>query len=124
MDAYAARRGRQKAFKADLAEVIDDDEACPPEWVDLTSRVRQEKAAIDAAVDEATLAFVEEPDIRRALAKREAFVGRTRERIAALNTMVLRLNLLAPHSRFTRAGLDAEETLRPLFRSRRAAGNL
>jgi hypothetical protein len=121
MDSDAARRARHKTIKADLAEVYDDDEACPPEWVDLLDRTTSEKRAIRESVEAATLAFASEPDIRRALRNRDVFAERTGERIVTLNALVGRLNLLAPHARFTRAGLDAPETLRPLFRTPRGA---
>lgn len=121
MDTDAARRARRKTIKADLAEVYDDEEACPPEWLELLDRTRAEKDAIRRDVEAATARFVSEPDIRRALAERERFTERTRARVTEVNALVRRLNLLAPHPRFTRAGLDADETLRPLFRSRRAA---
>jgi hypothetical protein len=122
MDTDAARRARQNTIKADLAEAFTDEEACPPEWVDLLSRTTTERVAIAETVEKATVAFVNEPDIRRALRDRERLAAKIRERVAKLNADVMRMNLLVPHSRFTRAGLDAEETLRPLFNSRRAAG--
>lgn len=122
MDTDAQRSARRRAIKADLAEAYDDDEASPPEWVDLLERSRRERSAIADGVVEATDAFSQEPDIRRALADREGFATATRERINHFNKIVARLNLLAPHPRFTRMGLDPEETLRPLFRTRRAAG--
>jgi hypothetical protein len=34
--------------------------------------------------------------------------------------MIRRLNLIAPHARFTRAALDPEAELRPLFRTPRS----
>jgi hypothetical protein len=37
-----------------------------------------------------------------------------------MNAQIKRLNILSPHARFTRATLDADEALRPLFRASRA----
>ncbi len=121
MDQDAARRARRKTIKADLAEVYDDEEASPPEWVDLLARTREERRAIVQDVERATDAFASEPDIRRALATRESCVSRTRERITKVNAEIRRLNQIAPHPRFGKVEIDAEETLRPLFRVRRAA---
>jgi hypothetical protein len=119
MDLDAARRARRKSIKDDLSEAYDDDEASPPEWVDLLGRQRDEKRSIIESVDTAAEAFASEPDIRRALAERERFVAVTRERITKVNALVQRLNQIAPHPRFSRTVLDAEQTLRPLFRIRR-----
>ena len=119
MDTDAARRARRKTIKLDLAEAYDDDEASPPEWVDLAQRTKAERLSIVESIDHATRAFAGEPDIRRALRDRETYVNNTRERIEKTNALIRRLNLLVPHSRFTRAEIDAEETLRPLFRVRR-----
>lgn len=63
--------------------------------------------------------FVEEPDIRVALARRERFVKAARERIEKINDQIRRLNLIAPNPRFGRTTLDADEVLRPLFRTER-----
>jgi hypothetical protein len=116
VDPAAARRARQKAIKWDLTQAYDDEEAVAPEWVDLGSRVRDTSAEIIRAIEEATEAFSAEPDIRKALERRKRFAKRTRERIEELNTLVARLNLLAPDARFTRPSLDPEEVLKPLFR--------
>lgn len=121
MDTDAARRARRQAIKQDLAEAYTDEEACPPEWVDLLARATAEKQAIGDAIAAVTSAFVNEPDIRRALEARERFTERTRERIATLNAQIRRLNVLAPHGRFTRAGLDPDEALRPLYRAKRSS---
>jgi hypothetical protein len=123
MDTDAARRARQKAIKMDLAEVYDDEEASPPEWVDLLDRVGEEKRKIAVVIADETSRFIEERDIRRALAGRDRATKAIRERIVELNRDVNRLNLIAPNSRFTRATLDADEVLRPLFRSERNPKN-
>jgi hypothetical protein len=119
MDAQAARSARRKAIQQDLAKAYTDEEASPPEWVDLLSRTREATREIDAEIASATNAFVSEPDIRRALAHRERFAARTRERIETVNAQIRRLNLIAPNARFTRGTIDADEVLRPLFRSER-----
>ena len=122
MDVQAAMRARQKAIKADLTQAYSDEEACPPEWVDLIARVRREAAATQAEISQETRRFVQDPDIRRALARRDSASTRLRDRITQINQHIRRLNAIAPHPRFTRAVLDVDEALRPLYRSRRARG--
>jgi len=117
----AARRARQKAFKADLSRAYSDEEAVPPEWLDLLNSIRDETEALRADVDNETKRFATDHDIRAALKRRERFASAARERTTELNRMTARLNLIAPHARFTRAALDAEELLRPLFRTPRNA---
>ena len=123
MDLAAARRARQQALKADLTQAYSDEEASPPEWLDLFTRVRDERAAVMQEIDRETERFVDDVDIRTALARRDRAAQTLRERIAALNRMIRRLNLIAPHARFTRAALDPDEALRPLFRSQRNSGH-
>jgi hypothetical protein len=119
MDVDAARRARRKAIKDDLAEAYTDEEASPPEWVDLLAQVRADAARLRDEVADETSRFVTEPDIRSALTRRERFASAARERVVKINDKTRRLNLIAPNSRFTRATLDAEELLRPLYRSTR-----
>jgi hypothetical protein len=117
----AARRARQKAIASDLTQAYTDEEAAPPEWLDLLTHVRDETKALRTDVREETERFATEPDIRAALARRDRVTASVRERTDALNKTVVRLNLIAPHARFTRAALDVEELLRPLFRTPRRA---
>jgi len=117
----AARRARQRAFKADLTRAYSDEEASPPEWLDLLNTVRDDTKALRADIEQETKTFVAEQDIRAALSRRERFEAAVRERTATLNRTISRLNLIAPHSRFTRAALNADELLRPLFRTPRNA---
>lgn len=119
MDTEAARRARRRAFKADLAEAYTDEEATPPEWLDLFSDVRAQTDELRNEVVHQTHRFVEEPDIKRALDRRSRAAEDIRRRVMALNEKIKRLNLLAPQARFTRATLDADELLRPLYRSSR-----
>jgi hypothetical protein len=119
MDVDAARRARRQAIKQDLAEAYTDEEASPPEWVDLLTRIRDETRTLRDEVDTDTERFVSEPDIRVALARRDRFASRARERIAKINERTRRLNLIAPNARFTRGTIDADEILRPLYRSTR-----
>jgi hypothetical protein len=119
MDTDAARKARRKTIKEDLADVYDDEEASPPEWVDLLARVGHAALAIKNETSDETSRFVAEPDIKIALARRDRYAAAVRERIAVVNAQIRRLNLLAPNSRFTRGTLDAEEILRPLFRTER-----
>jgi hypothetical protein len=121
VDLRAARNARRKAIKADLTQAYDDEEASPPEWVDLHSRAREASAKIVDEVRAETAAFVEDPDIRTALARRTRAESRLRTRIEEHNRLVRRLNLIAPSARFTRPALDADEVLRPLFRAKRPA---
>lgn len=122
MDSDAARRARRKAIKEDLAEVYDDDEASPPEWVDLLSRTRAERSDLSALIERAAEDFSREPDIRRALALRENVSEAVRTRAEELNRKIARLNLLVPHPRFSRPAFDVEEAIRALYRIRRDAG--
>jgi hypothetical protein len=119
MDAQAAQRARQHAIKADLAQAYTEEEASPPEWVDLQSRVRTASREIRETVQYETARFVSEPDIRRALAQRERVDAQVRERISVLNEQVRRLNIVAPNPRFQRGTLDADEVLKPLYRAER-----
>lgn len=121
MDVQAERRARQKSIKADLTQAYSDEEACPPEWVDLIARVRREASAAQAEIAEETRRFVQDPDIRRALGRRDSVTVQLRDRIEHINRQIRRLNAIAPHPRFTRAVLDVDEALRPLYRSRRNA---
>jgi hypothetical protein len=119
MDIEAQRKARRAAIKADLRHAYHDDEASPPEWVDLLERARSgAKAVRDKAAAE-TQAFVSEPDIKKALARRERMSAKLRQEIENLNKTIRRLNLVAPNARFTRGELDADEILQPLFRSNR-----
>ncbi len=122
MNANSARRARQKALQTDLTRAYSDDEAVPPEWVDLLNTVRDETKALRADVERETHRFVNDPDIKGALERRSRFEASARKRTAAVNRMTSRLNLIAPHARFTRAALAVDELLRPLFRSPRNAG--
>jgi hypothetical protein len=117
----AARRARRKAIKADLTHAYSDDEAAPPEWLDLLNTVNDETGELRRDVARETDRFVTEPDIRAALDRRERFASSARDRIVKVNRTIARLNLIAPHARFTRAALDAEALLRPLFRTPRKA---
>lgn len=119
MDTQAARSARRKAIQEDLAKAYTDEEASPPEWVDLQSRARAEARAIADEVAAESARFADEPDIRVALVRRDRFATRTRERIERVNNQIRRLNLIAPNSRFMRAMLDADEVLRPLYRIER-----
>jgi hypothetical protein len=119
MDAQAARRARQKTIQADLAYAYTDEEASPPEWLDLLDTARDATRDIKDSVQYETARFVAEPDIRRALAQRERFDAQVRERIERVNVQIRRLNLIAPNSRFHRGTLDADEILKPLFRAER-----
>ena len=123
MDLRAARRARQQAIKADLTSVYSDEEACPPEWLDLLTQVREESVVLQDEISRETRRFVDEPDIKGALERRTRVATQLRERIALLNEKVRRLNLIAPHARFTRAALNADEILRPLYRSARNISN-
>ena len=104
----------------DLAYVTTDEEACPPEWVDLLMQVRDQTGSLREEIEAETKRFVTDPDIRTALARRERFASRAHERIAKINDRTRRLNLIAPNARFTRGTLDADEILRPLYRCVRA----
>lgn len=119
MDTHAARKARRQTYKANLADAYTDEEATPPEWVDLATAVTDESKTIPSKIAVEVDAFVSEPDIRRAIARRERAATALREQIAGVNRMVGRLNLVAPHQRFTKAPLDADELLRPLFRTAR-----
>jgi hypothetical protein len=119
MDTQAARRARQKQIQMDLAKAYTDEEASPPEWVDLLRRTIDGTLAVAEDVASETTRFVEEPDIRKALSRRDRFAAQARARIDKLNTQTRRLNLIAPNARFTRPTLDADEVLRPLYRTER-----
>jgi hypothetical protein len=119
MDAQAARRARQKSIQADLVHAYSDEEACPPEWLDLLDQARDASRSIRETVQHETARFVAEPDIRRALAQRQRVDTLLREQIDKVNTAIRRLNLIAPNSRFHRGTLDADEILKPLFRAQR-----
>lgn len=119
MDTHAARRARRNAFKADLADAYTDEEATPPEWLDLFSDVREASARLRSRIADETRRFVEDADIRNALARRARTADHVRRRAREINTLIKRLNLLAPHARFTRPALHADELLRPLYRSSR-----
>jgi hypothetical protein len=123
MDPDAARRARRKAITADLLQAYEDEEASPPEWldlmVDIDARIPELRAEAASAVER----FRTEPDVRVALRRRERDEQRLRESVTELNTRVRRLNLIAPHDRFHRAGLDAEGLIRPLYRTPRAVSD-
>lgn len=119
MDTDAARRARRKSIKADLSQAYTDEEAAPPEWVDLLGRVREATVAIVAEAARATDAFVTETDIRAALREREKSAERLRDQSARVNQLIARLNLIAPHERFTRGHIDVDALLRPLFHTQR-----
>jgi hypothetical protein len=118
---FERRSARRKALEADLTKAYTDEEAVPPEWLYLLNTIKEDTASLRADVTTETKRFVDEPDIRHALARRERVTASFRERIAAVNTSVARLNLIAPHARFTRAALQADEVLRPLYRAARSS---
>lgn len=119
MDPQAARRARQTKIKQDLLEAFTDEEACPPEWVEVLMEVNEAVDTLHDLIGRETERFATDPDIRRALERRERVRAEVDERVAKINTRIRRLNLLAPLPRFQRAALDADEELRPLYRTRR-----
>jgi hypothetical protein len=119
VNSEAARRARRKAIAEDLRQAYTDEEASPPEWLDLFNSSRDAAAAIKTDIEAETARFVDEPDIRRALARRDRVAASVTERVNAVNAKIRRMNLLAPDPRFTRATIDADALLRPLFRSTR-----
>lgn len=124
MDAEAARRARRKAITADLRDAYSDEEAAPPEWVDLMLDIDDTAAKLRGRASEAVARFASEPDVRVALDLRTRAERDLRAGATALNERVRRLNLIAPHERFQRAGIDADELVRPLYRTpRRVTGS-
>ena len=119
MDTHAARKARREAFKRDLAASYTDTEAVPPEWLDLTRAIIDGAGKLRERITAETEAFVTEPDVKRALARRDEARSEVLRTIAVLNQMIARLNLIAPHQRFTKTPIDADEALRPLFRTPR-----
>ena len=119
MDLHAARKARRNNFKADLANAYTDEEATPPEWVDLGTAISEARTEVRTKIADETAAFIHEPDIRRAIARRERATDDLRRTIDQINRMVSRLNLIAPHQRFTQTALDPDELLRPLYRTAR-----
>lgn len=119
MDVEAARRARRKKLKDDLLEAFDDDEASPPEFVDLAIEIDGRIARLRERVPEAVEQFVADPDIRTALRGRERAEADIRREAHAINEKVKRLNFIAPHDRFQRAPLDADTLVRPLYKARR-----
>lgn len=119
MDPSAAGRARRKQIRDNLTQVYTDEEASPPEWLDLFTQVKEATAALSDRISKETEHFTGDPDIRAALARRERTAQDVRRRVDELNAKIRRLNLLAPHARFTRPALDADRILRPLFRSER-----
>ncbi len=119
MDTDAARRARQQSIKADLTQAYTDEEAAPPEWVDLLGRVRDATESIRAEAAQAAKTFVTQTDIRTALRERERSAERLRTQSVHVNQLIARLNLIAPHERFTRSHIDVNALLRPLFHSQR-----
>jgi hypothetical protein len=123
MDADAARRARQKTIKADLRDALTDEEACPPEWVDLITEIRDRTAYLERYVLAETERFISEPDVRVAIERRERARTAVADRVAEINARVRRLNLIAPLPRFQRNALDRDEMLRPLYLTRRGQRN-
>lgn len=115
-----ARRARQRKIQADLARAYADEEATPPEWIDLLAQVKDATTSIETLLATETERFVSEPDVRRALDRRSRIDANVRERIADINAKIRRLNLIAPRARFTRPALDADALLRPLYTSERS----
>ncbi len=120
MDREAARRGLRQTFKADLADAYTEEEAEPPEWLDLRTAIADAKKKLRDRIGTETAAFVDEPDIRRALARRERATTELRTSIEGVNGMIRRLNFVVPLKRFGQPGIDADELLRPLYRTPRA----
>lgn len=120
-DTDAARRARQKQIKADLLEAFDDDEASPPEFVDLAIEIDERITRLRNHVPGAVERFVGDPDIRSALRGRELAEAAIRREARAINEKVKRLNFIAPHDRFQRAPVDADALVRPLYRARRGS---
>ena len=123
MDTDAARRARQKKLKVDLLEAFDDEEASPPEWVDLILEIEERVTRLRDRVPVEVERFAGDPDIRSALAGRERADGEIRREAHAINEKVKRLNFIAPHDRFHRAPLEADALVRPLYRARRRSAS-
>jgi len=119
MDTHAARRARRKAIVEDLRKATTDEEASPPEWADLFNETAGAAKAFKTEIAGETERFVDEPDIRKALARRDRVVASLTEKIEKTNAKIRRLNLITPDARFTRPVLDAQALLRPLFRTTR-----
>jgi hypothetical protein len=119
MDNRAARKARQRAIKTDLTQAYTDEEASPPEWLDIISELEDATRELTDILRVETELFVTDPDVRAALSRRERTAAKIRGRVDELNARIRRLNLIAPHARFTRPMLDAERLLLPLFRSAR-----
>lgn len=119
MDHSAARRARRKQIKADLTQAYTDEEASPPEWLDLFTEVREATSSLSDGISKETERFTTDPDVKAALDRRERVANSALRRIDELNAKIKRLNLIAPNPRFTRPAIDADRLLRPLFRSER-----
>ena len=120
MDVEASRRARRKKIARDLRHAMTDEEACPPEWVDLQIRIERKTAGLLDLIDAETRRFVSEHDIRAALRRREGVRASVAGIVDEINAAVRRLNLLAPLPRFQRKELDAVKVVRPLYRARRS----
>jgi hypothetical protein len=121
MDTEAARRARRQRIKWDLLQAFSDEEACPPDWLDTLVEVDAELGSVRERVTRETERFVTDPDIKRALRRRERVSGELQDHAKRVNTKIRRLNLIVPLPRFQRTPLDPEELVRPLFQARRRA---
>lgn len=102
-----------------LDAVYTDDEASLPEWVDLMTQIDETSAKLRKRADTDAERFANEPDVKRALADRERSADGLRTQAEKINSMVRRLNLISPLSRFQRSPIDADELVKPLYRVRR-----
>src|SRR5437763_1237393 len=81
--------------------------------------IEDRTAALRALLASEVEAYLTEPDIRIALARRERASATVRSEADAVNARVRRLNLIAPLDRFQRAPLDALPLLESLRLARR-----
>ena len=95
----------------------DDADEDLPDWVILSGEVRFLADRLRDDVAAAVVRFEAFDDVQAAIDFREQQVPRLRERVAEINRRIARLNLIAPHARFQRLPIDADEEVRPLARS-------
>lgn len=107
--------------QTDLDRATTDDEACPPEWADILTKVNSEIALIKADIKAEITRYVDEPDVRLALRRRDQITQSIKSRIDKINSSIRRLNLIAPVARIQRSPIDGEDLLKQLYRTRRNA---
>ena len=88
-----------------------------PEWLILTGEIRHLAERMRADVAAAVERFNRFDDVRDAISHRTRMIPELENKVAEVNKLIARLNLIAPAMRFQQMALDPAEEVAPMARS-------